>query len=111
MFLAFPALILALVIAASLGPGLVSATIALSMAFWPWYARLLRGQVLSLKNLAAIEDTLTLLKETRGIRLDIDRVPLDDPKVYAMLRSTQTLGVFLFLLTLEWVGRKLAGLP
>src|SRR5207247_7706901 len=30
----------------------------------------------------------------RGIRLDIDHVPLDDPKVYAMLRSTRTLGVF-----------------
>lgn len=50
IFLAFPALILALAIAATLGPGLVSATIALAMAFWPWYARLLRGQVLSLKH-------------------------------------------------------------
>jgi peptide/nickel transport system permease protein len=50
MFLAFPALILALAIGASLGPGLTSAVIALSMAFWPWYARLLRGQVLSLKE-------------------------------------------------------------
>jgi peptide/nickel transport system permease protein len=55
MFLAFPALILALAIASTLGPGLVSATIALSMAFWPWYARLLRGQVLSLKNLEYVE--------------------------------------------------------
>jgi DNA-directed DNA polymerase III PolC len=27
-------------------------------------------------------------------RLDIDRIPLDDPKVFALLRSTQTLGVF-----------------
>jgi peptide/nickel transport system permease protein len=51
MFLAFPALILALAVATSLGSGLQSAVIALSMAFWPWYARLLRGQVLSLKQL------------------------------------------------------------
>ncbi|HZU12511.1 MAG TPA: ABC transporter permease [Chloroflexota bacterium] len=55
MFLAFPALILALAIAAALGPGLVSAAIALSMAFWPWYARLLRGQVLSLKNMDYVQ--------------------------------------------------------
>jgi peptide/nickel transport system permease protein len=50
MFLAFPALILALAIAATLGPGLGSAVIALAVAFWPWYTRLLRGQVLSLKH-------------------------------------------------------------
>ncbi len=55
MFLAFPALILALAIAATLGPGLTSAAIALSMAFWPWYARLLRGQVLGLKNLEYVD--------------------------------------------------------
>jgi peptide/nickel transport system permease protein len=55
MFLAFPALILALAVAATLGPGLISAMIALSMAFWPWYARLLRGQVLSLKKRDYVE--------------------------------------------------------
>src|SRR5579862_9433541 len=37
MFLAFPALILALAIGATLGPGLGSATIALAVGFWPWY--------------------------------------------------------------------------
>ena len=55
MFLAFPALILALAVANSLGAGLPSATVALAMAFWPWYARLLRGQVLGLKHLDYVE--------------------------------------------------------
>ncbi len=50
MFLAFPALILALVVAATLGPGQVSAAVALAVAFWPVYTRLLRGQVLVLKG-------------------------------------------------------------
>jgi peptide/nickel transport system permease protein len=67
MFLAFPALIRALAIAASLGPGLVSATIALSMAFWPWYARLLRGQVLSLKNLEYVDAARALGASTMGL--------------------------------------------
>jgi peptide/nickel transport system permease protein len=67
MFLAFPALILALAIAATLGPGLRSATIALSMAFWPWYARLLRGQVLSIKQLEYVEAARALGVSALGI--------------------------------------------
>ena len=55
MFLAFPALILALAVAATLGGGLGSVTIALAVGFWPWYTRLLRGQVLSLKHREYVE--------------------------------------------------------
>jgi peptide/nickel transport system permease protein len=50
MFLAFPALILAIAIAASLGRDLTNTMIALSTVFWPWYARLVRAQVLSIKE-------------------------------------------------------------
>lgn len=55
MFLAFPALILAIAIAASLGPSLRNTVIALSVVYWPWYARLVRAQVLSLKTREYIE--------------------------------------------------------
>lgn len=67
MFLAFPALILALAIASTLGPGLTSAAIALSMAFWPWYARLLRGQVLALKGLDYVEAARALGVSQTGL--------------------------------------------
>jgi peptide/nickel transport system permease protein len=50
MFLAFPALILAVAIAASLGRNLRNTMIALATVFWPWYARLVRAQVLSIKE-------------------------------------------------------------
>ena len=50
MFLAFPALILAIAIAATLGRDLRNTMIALSTVFWPWYARLVRAQVLSIKE-------------------------------------------------------------
>ena len=50
MFLAFPALILAIAIAASLGRDLRNTMIALSTVFWPWYARLVRAQVLSIRE-------------------------------------------------------------
>lgn len=50
LFLAFPALILAAAVAAALGPSLINTMLALSTVFWPWYARLVRGQVLSLRE-------------------------------------------------------------
>lgn len=50
LFLAFPALILAAAIAASFGGGMVPTAIALACVFWPWYARLVRSRVLSLKE-------------------------------------------------------------
>jgi peptide/nickel transport system permease protein len=50
IFFAFPALILAMAIAGALGPSLRNALIAISVVSWPVYARLIRGQVLSLKQ-------------------------------------------------------------
>ena len=50
MFLAFPALILAIAIAASLGRELHWTMVALATVFWPWYARLVRGQLLSIRE-------------------------------------------------------------
>jgi peptide/nickel transport system permease protein len=50
LFLAFPALILAAAIAATWGGNLTTTVIALSTVYWPWYARLVRGQVLSLRE-------------------------------------------------------------
>jgi peptide/nickel transport system permease protein len=50
LFFAFPALILAMAIAGALGPSLRNALIAISAVTWPVYARLIRGQVLALKE-------------------------------------------------------------
>ena len=50
MFLAFPAVILAIAIAASLGRELKWTMVALATVFWPWYARLVRGQILSIRE-------------------------------------------------------------
>jgi peptide/nickel transport system permease protein len=50
VFLAFPALILAMAVAAALGRSLTNLTIALMVVWWPTYARLIRGQVLAEKE-------------------------------------------------------------
>ena len=47
---ALPALVLALAIAAALGPSVSSAIIAIAAVLWPRYARLARGQVLTLRQ-------------------------------------------------------------
>jgi peptide/nickel transport system permease protein len=50
VFLAFPPLILALAIVAALGPGLTNTMLAISLVWWPWYARMVRGLVLQAKE-------------------------------------------------------------
>jgi len=49
--LAFPALILAMAITAALGPSLNNAMLAIVIVLWPEYARLMRGQVLTAREM------------------------------------------------------------
>lgn len=55
IMMAFPNIILALMIAGFLGPGFSSVVLALSLTQWPVYTRLVRGQVLSVKKRAFVE--------------------------------------------------------
>jgi peptide/nickel transport system permease protein len=50
VLLAFPYLLLALIIVAALGPSLLNSMVAIGIVYTPQYARLLRGQVLSVKT-------------------------------------------------------------
>ncbi len=50
LFLAFPVIIMALVVAATLGPSLLNTAISLTFVWWPPYVRLIRGGVLALKS-------------------------------------------------------------
>ncbi len=50
VFLAFPGLLLAIALAAVLGPSLSNVVIALSLLGWPGYARLARAEVASLRQ-------------------------------------------------------------
>jgi peptide/nickel transport system permease protein len=50
VLLAFPYLLLALIIVAALGPSLINSIVAIGVVYTPQYARLIRGQVLSIKT-------------------------------------------------------------
>lgn len=53
--LSFPPMLLAMAVAASLGPGLENAAVAMVMVWWPVYARLMRAQVLEVREREHVE--------------------------------------------------------
>jgi len=55
ILMAFPAILLAITIVASLGPGLRNSMIAVSIVGIPYYARIVRGNALSLRELEFIQ--------------------------------------------------------
>jgi DNA polymerase-3 subunit alpha len=55
---------------------------------------LLKMDFLGLRTLTVIANTVELVKESRGIALDPDRLPLDDAKTYQLLADARTFGVF-----------------
>ena len=57
---------------------------------------LLKMDFLGLRNLSTIERALELIEETTGQRIDIDTIPLDDEKIFDMLRAGDSMGVFQF---------------
>jgi peptide/nickel transport system permease protein len=58
--LAFPAILLAMTVTAALGPGIRNALFAMIVVWWPVYARLLRGQVLAVKELDHVKAATAL---------------------------------------------------
>lgn len=50
IFLAFPPLLLAMMVAAVLDPSLGNAILAITLTWWPWYTRLARAQALSVRE-------------------------------------------------------------
>jgi peptide/nickel transport system permease protein len=55
VFLAFPSLLLPLAIAAALGPSITNAMIAIAVAWFPWYVRIVRAQVLTVREQLYVE--------------------------------------------------------
>lgn len=57
---------------------------------------LLKIDLLGLRTLTVIEETLRLVKELRGEEIKISEIPLDDKKTYKFLQTAETTGVFQF---------------
>ena len=55
---------------------------------------LLKMDFLGLKTLTVIRNTCEMVKQTHGVEINIDQLPLDDKKTYDLLNRAETLGVF-----------------
>jgi ABC-type dipeptide/oligopeptide/nickel transport system permease subunit len=55
VFLAFPTIILAMAVAAALGPSLINAVVAMVVVWWPHYARVVRSLVIGVKSQEYVE--------------------------------------------------------
>ena len=57
---------------------------------------LIKMDFLGLKTLSIIKEAVSNIKRTRGIDIDIDNVPIDDPKTYELYCEGRTTGTFQF---------------
>ena len=57
---------------------------------------LLKMDFLGLRNLDVIEDAIDIIERSRGERIDMEQIPIDDAKTYAMLAGGDSTGVFQF---------------
>jgi peptide/nickel transport system permease protein len=60
VFLAVPQIVLAIAIAQTLGPSIENVILALSVTYWPWFARLVYAEVRALKRETFIEAAIAL---------------------------------------------------
>ncbi len=55
---------------------------------------LIKFDFLGLKTLSVIKKACSLIAESRGIKIDIDKIPLDDSETFKLLKFGKTVGVF-----------------
>ncbi len=116
--LAFPSLILAMAITAALGPGLVNALLAIVLVLWPEYARLMRGQVLSIRQMEYVTaaraigapDRLILWRHIlpNTVSLALVKASLDVGNVIIIAAALSFVGLGAVPPTPEW-GAMVAG--
>ncbi len=55
---------------------------------------LLKMDLLGLRTLTVIGDAVELIRQSKGVNVDIDRLPLDDKETYKLLSDGDTIGIF-----------------
>lgn len=102
LFLAFPAMVLALAIAAALGPSSTNVVIAIVAVTWPEYTRLMRGQVLAIRgNLHVVAATSVGCSPRRVFRVHV--LPFGLPPI--LVKATVDLGMAILLAAgLSFIG-------
>ena len=106
LFMAFPTMIMAMAIAATLGPSLLNVTFSMIIVWWPPYVRLVRGGVLAI----AAEDFVSISKALNSSFFYIVRKDAI-PNVLPTILVYATFDVGSALLTLSTLGFLNVGIP
>ncbi|MEU4242433.1 ABC transporter permease [Actinoplanes sp. NPDC026619] len=102
LFLALPGVLVAIAIVAALGPGLVHTLIGISIVWWPYYARIIRGEVRALAARPHVE-AARLAGASRGRILRRHLLPGAVPT--AIVTASLDIGnVVLLLAGLSFIG-------
>lgn len=102
IFFAIPSVLLALAIVSALGPSIVNATIAIGVSWWPFYTRLVRGQVLSIREETYVEAARAIGAKDRRIIL---RHILPNCAPIIIVQSSMQFGYAILMLgTLGFLG-------
>jgi peptide/nickel transport system permease protein len=102
VFLAFPSLVLALAIAATLGRGTIPCILAILLTWWPYYIRLARGEVLAVKHQPYVVAARAAgVTETRILFRHVFRNILEPLVVYFTMDVGTVLVVFS---TISYIG-------
>ena len=57
---------------------------------------LIKMDFLGLKTLSEMKECCAVIKQTRGIDIDLDHIPIDDPKTFELYQQGRTIGTFQF---------------
>jgi DNA polymerase-3 subunit alpha len=57
---------------------------------------LLKMDFLGLTTLTVLDDTVRLIEQNRGVRVDLPGIPLDDPETYQLFAAGESSGIFQF---------------
>ncbi|MCR4583758.1 MAG: DNA polymerase III subunit alpha [Prevotella sp.] len=57
---------------------------------------LIKMDFLGLKTLSELKEAVSNVKMTRGIDIDLDNIPIDDPKTFELYQQGRTIGTFQF---------------
>jgi peptide/nickel transport system permease protein len=102
VFLAFPALLLAIALTTVLSPSARNAAFAIAFTWWPWYARLARGQARSIRRLG-YSDAARVIGASRTRQLVRHVLPNASTAV-AVQMSLDAAGIILTAATLSYLG-------
>jgi len=106
LFLVLPSTLIAISVVAALGPGLLNTMIAITIFWWPWYARMSRDEVRRIRARPHVE--AARIAGVRGPRLML-RYLL--PGAFPALLVAATLDVANIILTLSLISFLGLGLP